>query len=214
MPGFYSDLQHDPAYSSIPSRIDEEELERRVIALRSGDTSQVNPICVQMLRLAMSLVANFAHPRRTPDLVGTASMTLVEAVNAAATKLSDNNIIPFVSEHINRRLKDMIARDHVVAIPPRTLRYLRSKGIEAFVPATDSVVGLEGIARPELPSLECRDLLAKIVHDDQEKLLLELKAERRTLEEIAGKMGISLSSAQRMRAELRTRFNELNADKD
>lgn len=212
MPGFHSDLQYDADYLAIPERIDEEELERRVAALRLGDKTQVNRICVMLLRLTMNLVSNFAHPRRTPDLIGVATLTLVEQVNAAATKLTDNNIIPFVSTHINMRLKDAVAKDHVVCIPPRTLRSMRQRGIEAFVPLTTASQGLEGIARPEGPSLEFTDMMSKIVRNDREKLVLNMRAERHGLAVIAESMGVSVALVHKLKAELRTRYSALNAE--
>jgi len=212
MPGYHCDLQHDADYLAIPERIDEEELERRVVALRLGDRTQANKISVMLLRLTMSLVSNFAHPRRTPDLIGVATLTLVESVNAAAVRLTDNNIIPFVSTHINMRLKDAIAKDHVVCIPPRTLRSFRQQGIEAFVPLTTASCGYEGIARPEGPSLEFTDMMNKIVRNDRERLVLNMRAERHGLAVIAESMGVSIALVHKLKAELRSRYSALNID--
>lgn len=212
MPGFYSELQTDATYLDIPERIDEEELERRVAALRLGDQLQVPLICVGLMRFTMSLVANYAHPRRTPDLIGTALLTLVEVVNDAAARLDDNNILPFVSTHISLRLKDMIASDHVVCIPPRTLRDWKRRGIEAFVPLTSTLVGLEGVARPEAPSLECMDSLAKIIRDDRDKLIVEMRSQAYGLKVIAEALGVSIGTVHNLKRELRERFLEANAD--
>ena len=211
MPGFYSDLQNDAEYLAVPERIDEEELERRVAALRLGDSTQVNRITVMLLRITMSLVSNFAHPRRTADLTGIALLTLVETVNSAATRLTDNNIIPFVSTHINMRLKDAVARDHVVCIPPRTLRSLRQQGIEAFVPLT-TTFGSEGVAKPEAPSLEFTDMMNRIVRNDRERLVLNMRAERYGLAVIAQSIGVSVALVHKLKAELRERYIALNAE--
>ena len=212
MPGFYTELARDPDYLNIPERIDEEELDRRVSALRLGDMSQVNRISVMLMRLALSLVANFAHPRRTPDLIGVAMLTLVESVRSASTRLNDNNIVAFVSTHINHRLKDAIAKDHVVCIPPRTLRSFRQQGITAFVPLSTSYLHLEGVARREEASLEFRDMIEKMVKDDRERLLVDMRIQRHAIEVIAEQMGVSVSLIHKLKSDMRKRFIALDVD--
>jgi len=208
MPGFHSDLSQSKDYCDLPERIDEDELERRVIALRAGDMSQVNPISMSLLRLVMSLVQNFAHPRRTPDLIGTALLTLVESVTNAATQLNDNNIVPYVSVSVSMRLKDAIGRDHVVCVPPRQLRRLRAKGIEVTVPITADVVDV--IAKPFRPSLECTEILSKIAQCRHEQILIELRSQQHSLAEIANVIGCSIGTVHRMKMDLRARFSTLN----
>ena len=208
MPGFHSDLSKSKDYYDLPERIDEEELEHRVIALRAGDMSQVNPISISLLRLVMSLVQNFAHPRRTPDLIGTALLTLVETVTNAATKLDDNNILPYVAASINMRLKDAIGKDHVVCVPPRQLRRLRAKGIKVTVPITADVVDV--IAKPFRPSLECTEIISKIAQCRHEQILIELRCQQHSLAEIANVIGCSIGSVYRMKKDLKERFSALN----
>lgn len=212
MPGFFSELQYDADYQSIPDRIDEADMERRVVALRLGDRSQVNEICIRLMRLTMSLVANYAQPRRTPDLIGVALLTLVETVNIAVDRLEDNNIIPFVSTHITHRLRDAIAKDHVVCVPARTLRSLKQKGIDAFVPLTGAYTGFEGIAQSESPSLECRELLDKIVRNDRDRVFLQMRGECHGLAAIADSIGVSVGLVHKWKAELRTRYDALNKE--
>ncbi len=200
MPGFYSDLQSDHTYKELPSEIDEVLLERRVVALRLGDLNQVNPISIQLMRLVMSLVANFAHPRRTPDLIGVALLTLVESVQSASVKLEDNNIIPWVSAHINRRLKDYCQDDHLVRIPGRTLRH-KGGEVRLFTRQGDF-----GAAKPDRPSLECIEILNKIVHTDLERLYIEMKAQGNILQTIADAAGVSIGAIHKLKMELRERF--------
>ncbi len=211
MPGFRSELSKEFDYLSLPDRIDEESLERRVIALRLGDMSQAQPITIQLMRLVMSLVANFAHPRRTPDLIGVALLTLVESVNDAPEKLVDNNIIPYVSANINWRLKDFIDNDHVFRVPSSTLRALKRKGVEVQLHLR-SGLSYDAIARPEAPSLELREMLQKIVHNDREKMVLQMRSEGHVLETIAESLGVSVSLIHKMKSELRERFMELTKE--
>jgi len=222
MPSFFSELQKDPTYSSLPDRIDEELLEQRVIALRQGDMTKVNEISVQLMRFVMSLVANRAHKRRTPDLIGVALLTLVETVKQAATSLEDNNILPYVSFTITRRLRDYITGDQTVRIPPRTLRFKFKKGevlklpsavySSADAPSNDEENAFfkPAIARPEEPSIECLEMLKKIVHNDREQLIIEMRAQRYELKEIAEKIGIGKSRVAQIKDELKVRFNQLN----
>jgi hypothetical protein len=205
MPGFYSDLQLDPIYKELPNEIDQELLERRVISLRLGDTTQINPISVQLMRLVMSLVANFAHPKRTPDLIGVALLTLVESVRSAATKLEDNNIIPWVSAHVNRRLSDYIKDDHLVRIPGRTLRHSK-RVIELYAHQVDNQLMQ---SKPDRPSLECMEILNMIVKSDIEKLYIELKSQGNILQLIADTAGVSIASIHKLKMDLRERFYTL-----
>jgi hypothetical protein len=203
MSSFHSDLQFDTIYKELPNEIDEELLERRVISLRLGDMSQVNPISIQLMRLVMSLVANFAHPKRTPDLIGVALLTLVESVRSAATKLEDNNIIPWVSAHVNRRLKDYIQNDHIIRIPARTLRASKTGDVVLYKNQKDSN---SVQSRPDRPSIECIEILNRVVKSDLEKLYVEMRSQGSILQTIADAAGVSIGSIHKLKMELRERF--------
>lgn len=222
MPGYYSELQADMTYRSLPETIDEEELEVRVTALRSGDLTQVNPISMQLMRISLSVVARFAHPKRTPDLIGVALLTLVESVKRASTELVDGNIVPYVMVNIANRLKDAIADDHTVRTPSRTLRDKRSKGIELTIfsnrhsseeaPHTDeySSFYLPAIAREETPEYDTLEILEKIAQSDRDRLILDLRSKSYTLQECAKVADISVGLACKIKQDLYTRFLELN----
>lgn len=228
MPGFYSELQFDPDYTSLPDKIDEVDLIERVQALRAGDYSQVPHISRKFLRLVSSLVTNFAHPARTPDLLGAALLALVESVHRAATNLKDDNIIPYITANVLRRIKDEINNDHSVRIPGRTLRELNAKGIriglfEHRQQAADLyeinvvhrgnhsvAIGYHPVeAKPEYAPLEFTEILEKIVTNDIEREVMNLRAESYTYEEIAKQLNMSEGKVYGINDKLKTKFAAL-----
>lgn len=152
----------------------------------------------------MSLVANFAHPKRTPDLIGVALLTLVESVKSAATKLEDNNIIPWVAAHVNRRLKDYIQDDHVIRIPGRTLRSKAQTNPMTLykIQKNNNLVQM----KPDRPSIECIEILNRVVKSDLEKLYVEMRSQGNILQTIADAAGVSIGAIHKLKMELRERF--------
>lgn len=223
MARFFSELQYDPDYNSLPFKVNDKELERRVIALRSGDLTQVPHISRMLMRIVMKLVSHFAHPARTPDLIGVAMLALVEATTRASTELVDNNIIPYVSVNIVQRMKDLIRDDHTMRVPSRTLRHKRSQGIEVSLFTTRLCSEDEekpdfvrfyspAVAKPEHPPLELIEILDKVARTDREKLMIEMRSHRHTLREYAQEAGVSLGTATQIYHGIRDKFKELYKD--
>lgn len=217
--GFHSDLGKELEYTSLPNRVDEELLDKRVTALRAGDMSQVQPICVSMLRFVMGLVTNFAHERRIDDLVGTALLALVESVTDAPNKLHDNNLMPYLTTSICFRLKDFIQGDHQIRMPGRTLRAFQAQGIEVKLAkneadSSDAAFNCSeayhrpAVARPEVPSLDFIEQIQNVIKSDIERDFVNIRAQNHTLIETAAMMNVSVGYVHGIKKRLARRFEE------
>lgn len=132
---FHSPLQGDHDYANSPRILDEKVLNDLVQRLRDGDLSVKTEIINGHMRLAMSIVAEFATPHRADDLVGEALLGLTQAVvwsgphadpgnpdTILPSRLHDNNITPYIATTIRRYIRDFISTDRAVFMPGRTFR--------------------------------------------------------------------------------------------
>lgn len=156
---FSSPIQGDYDYANSPRKLDDEALSSLVQKLRDGDDSVKHSIIEGHMRLAMSIVAEFATPFRADDLVGEALLGLTQAVEWSGphtidgvdhpSRLHDNNITPYIASTIRRFLRDFISTDRSVFMPGRTFRAKAAAG--EINPDGDNVdAAIVGVVRLQL----------------------------------------------------------------
>jgi DNA-binding NarL/FixJ family response regulator len=224
-------LHRDPDYAALPSLIDEELLDERVTALRSGDQSVVNDIVTSMLRLVMGVVRdNYSND---DELIGVALLTLQESVIDASTALHDNNIIPYVLKKVRMRLKDTILEIKTsYSISARRIREKNAKGeklpqrntiseqdFHSSASTYDALNHNQHFSSTRLRSknlidpqsgqevFELRDSLEKMVRSHRQQTVIDLKLQEYTYKEISEKLAISEATAMREIHDLRERYD-------
>jgi RNA polymerase sigma factor (sigma-70 family) len=183
------------------------ELELLVARLRQGDTSVSATITGNHMRLAMSIVAKYAHryPYLTDDMVGAAMMGICQAVEWAPTRLYDNNITPYIYQTCERFIRDLIEKRNVVNMPREMYQKLREE--DAFVPLVQMINAIkddednyfdeydlitEQSARiiDENPIL-FEELIESLALSSRDKMIVNLLVEEYSQTEIAKLIGVS-----------------------
>jgi len=183
------------------------ELGLLVARLRQGDTSVASTITGNHMRLAMSIVAKYAHryPYLTDDMVGAAMMGICQAVDWAPTRLYDNNITPYIYQTCERFIRDLIEKRNVVNMPRETYQKLREE--DAFVPLVQMINAIkddednyfdeydlitEQAARvvEENPIL-FEELVESLALSSRDRMVVNLLVEDYTQTEIAKLLGVS-----------------------
>ena len=114
--GFYS------GYNKLPKRLTDEELLDAVKKLKTGDPSAVEPLVLTHLGLTIQIVGRYVSyfPHKTDDLMGTATMSLVESVNKFSFVAKDDNITGYIVSCIHGSLARFVReQDHTIQISTR-----------------------------------------------------------------------------------------------
>ena len=218
-------------------QIPPEILDGMVTRLREGDRSMIDPIIKGHYRLVTSLVSrNLRKKGKSADIEGAAFLCLVESVHACCphtdeygeyqeSRLYDNNITAYITVNVNYAIKDEYGSDHILRVPPRTIRHKIAKGenFEDLIPddpmeiagdyeSNDAKLGMAlpfliPLAKPEFPSLEFNEALAKSVVGETEKAIVRLRTENYTYEEIGPKIGYSFNRVCQFMRDIESRFN-------
>lgn len=239
---FLSDTMEYQESKQIP----ELELDSMVTKLREGDRTMINPIIRGHYRLVMGILGTSVRSRqRQADIEGAAFLALVETVNDCCphtdskgqyheSRLYDNNITYYITDMVKYAIKEEYGNDHVMRMPPRTIRYKIAQGqkFEDIVPgdglaiATDKGDSSESseasiiedgfvmpffipIARVEFPSLEFTDALTRCVENEMERAIVKLRSEGYTYEEVGKKVGLSTGRIGHLMPPIEARFDRL-----
>lgn len=234
---FDSDLKCDLEYKELPRVTDPEILEQWVQTLRDGSLIHYQDIIKAHLRIIMSIVSEFAsrYPNKHLDLVGEASLGLTQAVALCGPpefRLHDNNITPYITTSVRGALKDFVARDRVVYMPPRTFHKKAAAGeikaegnnpilaniriVLADVPyvkddalsAVDSKYSfVYPVAKQEEPSIEFNEAVELAIQTETERKVIDLRAQGHTYKDIATILGCHTSRVGQIMQPIEERFN-------
>lgn len=116
---YSSGLLTDFDYLSAPDKPDAIVLADQVRRYREGDLTQRRPIIEAHLHIVASIAGDY---RDSDEMLGVALLALVDAVQRAPSILDDNEITPYITSTVNYRIKDAVARNRSVYMPPSTFR--------------------------------------------------------------------------------------------
>ncbi len=123
-------------FGELPEKINEERLWELTTKLRAhaATIEEKEEIIKGHLRLMIAIlgtvVSNYSLKYSTiEDLIGSASLALVEAVNDAEIRLEDNDITPYIVTSIRLKIKNEITKLSLMRMPVRTLRWKLANGI-------------------------------------------------------------------------------------
>jgi DNA-directed RNA polymerase specialized sigma24 family protein len=203
----------DSFFKDTPSQIDDALLEQRVQALRDGDSEQIQPICVMLIRWTLGIAKRYRSINQN-EVSSKALLELVKEVTRAQEKLTDNNIRGYLSFRIGRRLRDFIKEDKVVKIRTTTLRKLERQGKEVILPVQNydphNLYGTEN--KPEYPRLEFREALSLLPKSKREEEFIQLRLEGLNTKEIGAKWDRSPTAVNNMKRDMCKRMLKMLED--
>lgn len=173
------------------------DLKNLVARFRRGDKSVRDDIIAGHINLAKYLAGRSRASYQ--DAVGVALMELVESVDKAGDVLEDDNIQYYLTAKIKRRLAKHAVEDRLIRVPPESRRR-KKLALHNKVEAYEYVDGHEEV------SLEFKEAAKRSASCVKDVVILDLKMQGYTIEEIAAKMGLSKSKVHRDLEGIKERF--------
>jgi RNA polymerase sigma factor (sigma-70 family) len=222
---FDSYLATTMAYTECPEKIEEDRLLDLVLRLQAGDFSVSHSIIQGHMRLAMAIVADYANPRQSDDLVGEAMLRLTQAVEwcgGPKTRLHDQNITPYLASTMRSAVRNFKSRDRIFGMKARTLRNKKAKGeidekdfarkatLYTIGEEFSDILPITPIARRTEPDIALKEILQLAIRTDGERRVITLRAQGYSHTEIAPIMHLSIRRIGQLNADVEERFNALN----
>lgn len=187
--------------------INKSELSLLVARLRAGDRSVNHLIIESNITMAKKIAKYYSHwyPTKSEDILGAAYFGLCQAVEWAATRMYNNDIIPYIATTVHRFIQEHLEQDHLIQIPRSAFREMIKKmEVIQFLPiafplhvkdndeenAAEEYI-IEPVARSDNEPMELSEFLNKLALTDFEKQVLTLRSEGRTFHEIGNMVGKS-----------------------
>lgn len=211
--------------SQSKSLKEEEHLSSLVQRLRDGDDSVKHEIILLCLPQALRLVRRHrrALPNKSNDIKSMALLALVRSVGYVQGSMKDNNIRPFLTSCIRGLVHQYMAKDQLIPIPRDVWRELTKdydNTEEAMKAASGKLATRLKLIDTNLLSQEQKedttpDMYKALNLSYKERAILELRMERRTLQEIAEILTCSTTSIHKTLARIQARYlRACNLDKE
>lgn len=154
-------------------------------------------IIIQLALPVHKLVLRYRNRNNADDILGEALLALIECVDRWRSCAEDNNIRRYVEFSVRKRIKDFIDNDAVFKVPSRRVREKAAAGevveeINTFrldphdeEEGADTPVSMPDVSYDVLEFFESRG-------DPRDSLIIRMRAESRSLEEIAEQVGRSV----------------------
>jgi len=100
----------------IPKPLDQTQLQALVAKLRSGDKTVEEQIILAHLGLTIQIVGRYVNffPRKSDDLIGVATVALVEAVNRFQYNATNDLITPYIVSCVHGQLSNYLKQDQTI----------------------------------------------------------------------------------------------------
>lgn len=186
----------------IPPMITKERLNELVIKLKAGDKSVVDEIVSGNLRLIIYIAGCYAaiRPRKTKDLIGEASLALIQACHSL-DKMKSDNFGKYATFLIHRACWRFIYEDQLIPIPLSTQWKYGHKD-KKIVPNKEVV----GRSIPPLNKMVLDETIQLAIENEDEKQIFELKCAGYNFDEIEEITGWSRSTCHRIFDRIKKRF--------
>jgi DNA-directed RNA polymerase specialized sigma24 family protein len=194
-----------------------EELFARYAA---GDEEVMAPLCaLLMVAVSDAMRGRLRYKRNRDDLLGEAFLEIVIAVKRAkAEALNPQWIAGYVVNSVKYAIRKADKRDHLIVVPPTTF----DRGVEP--PKAVAIAGdppssatpeeraryYPVAARPETPSTDFMELLARAVKTQQEELIVSLRAAEMSYLEVGDAIGVSNTHVMNVLHRIEGRYRRLS----
>jgi hypothetical protein len=197
----------------------EENVPALLVRLRAGETQARNDAILGYVNLSMSIVGRYIAVMRSDrlanDMVSAAMEGIVTAVDKVVNgEMTHENLTGYVTACVHRFISAELERRQVVRVPHQTISKRRQAGLEpppkpVRVDMSDPAV-LRKVARSgEELDFEIREILDRVLQNDLEKSIIELRQQGMTDQQVADELDLSKTAVFVIRKGIETRFLEL-----
>lgn len=197
-------------------RLSDYEVEVLTHRLRLGDTHVRDALIESHMPLAIHLAQRYPKGKRD-DYIAQAFLGVTQAVDWAPTRLTDDNISPYVRVTIRRFLNEFFTSDSLLPIERRA--YAKMAEENKFVPYVRTIEAVEDDEENYVPSddldvcpavvddeaLVGRELYNHVVKDGKTQTIIEGLMKGLSMEAIGASMGCSKQYISKQVAIIRER---------
>lgn len=203
---------------TLPEQVEPERLEALTIKLRSGQANvdEINEIARGHIRLAFNVASRYAaaFPNLADDLVSCALFGVAFVIKHAAERMHDNNITPYIVTTMHHFCSEFVNKSKLLGVPHQTRHRYEARGQEA--PKVGKVSYLDdskngfysAVARDYSRANELREQINRCARNEIDRQILELREAGHTDEEIANIVDCTPQYIQKLRSELKRRFQQ------
>lgn len=189
--------------------------------LRQGDRSVIGELYDENKYLARHLARKFARESRAErgEIIAYACFNMYLAIHECCeqNKLVDNNLSPYITARLVNRLKFFLQRERRRAKSLKRFAGSLRKGVILKSKKNDddeeetNEVGFDvpTLEREGIEGVDVLDIIEKLIRNDRDRQILELRVEGLTDEEIGGRLGVSKQRITKIRDEMKTRLQRL-----
>jgi RNA polymerase sigma factor (sigma-70 family) len=190
--------------NEIPPKITDERRKELVVRLRLGDKSVMDELISGHMRLAIFIAGLYLRfaAKKSQDLVSEAYLALVKATHKAVDGLKDDDYDRYVAFRIHRACGNFCVTDRLIRIPVAS-RWRNGLKDERILPEQD-VPNRVNVS--PLNQMILDETLRNAIVTDREKLIVDMRLQGFTHEEISKVLDIDRTVVTREIADVKKRF--------
>lgn len=197
------------------------------------DSSVRESLIQAHMRLARIWGARLSKGRsnKASDIRSVAMLGMIQAIEWAPERLSDDNITPYIVSTIKSFVHRYLREDHLIRIPPMTFAKLikekeitelpctvfsihqftkRIKDEDSDAPSEDISLATAATPSTIIDDLTINELLELLDLNEMEEAILDLRMQSKTIVEIAEEVEVSRAWVHRLLNEIGARFKILS----
>lgn len=184
---------------NLPKNVDPNYLNTLLDQLKSGNKYVIDEILRSHIRLAINIASQYAilMPYKTNDLVSEAMLTII---NCCQNPSEIENLSAYLISKIHSALARFIDEDNIIKIPTSTLYRKKLKNLTRV-----SIQDYTKATRLQ----DIREMIDAAIKTEQERLIINLRAQSYVDKEISEIIGLSVSRIGQIRQEVYERYEKL-----
>lgn len=190
-----------------PPRIEQSRLDELTERLLQKDLSVIDEIVQGHMRLAIKLASKYAYNRRqkTDDIISVALLAAVMACHEAAEgRMKEGSCLSdYIGCRIITKLSRFCSEDTIIRIPKSSKDLYGLENIK-----TQYINQDDRVTHSEEHLIELNEMIDSCIETDTEKTIIALRRLGFSDEEIGERLGCSKAYINKIRSEVRKRFNE------
>lgn len=208
-----------PLFKAGLKPLTEDEIPALVEKIKTQDQDACDYATLGLIVLGLQIVGRYlavmGSDRLADDLAGAALEGIVDAIHRVSIGKVEihSTFRGFVVSNIHRFISDELDRQELVRVPGRTIRRKLAEGDEFLrlqqVSLGDPSIVRRHVTQSGIRDFEIKELLDRVLENDQQREILRLRQEGMTDQEVADALGLSKTTVFVIRRDLETRFLEL-----